>query len=101
MSAMNPQSITIEHLSTISQLIDEDILTGCVIAALDTNASRKFCRGYDRPATMTDRVVLDETTMFNVGSVTKCITGTLLAQTVADGLIKLDIRKKILERLRR
>ena len=84
--------------ASISRLFSEHILTGVTIAAQLGDKRYDFVAGHDRPAdTSSDEnsqinnaQQLTQNTLFNVGSVTKCITGTLLAQIVTEGMVGLD-----------
>ena len=80
----------IAQLETVDRLRSTDILTGCVITAAQGDDVVQFVAGHDRPTTMAGAQALQADTLFNVGSVTKSITGAMLAQVISDGLVQLD-----------
>lgn len=62
-------------------------IVGAAVGVLRDGATRTFCFG-SRAAD--GKVPVDERTLFEIGSITKAFTGTLLATLVADGTLRLD-----------
>ena len=72
------------------QLVDKEKRgTGMVIGMIADDPQERWVLGYGKLST-TDERVPDGDTVFEIGSITKVFTGTLLAQAVLNGEVKLD-----------
>jgi D-alanyl-D-alanine-carboxypeptidase/D-alanyl-D-alanine-endopeptidase len=71
-------------------LVDEDKRApGMVIGMIAADPPERWVLGYGR-LSATDEHVPDGDTVFEIGSITKVFTGTLLAQAVLKGEVRLD-----------
>jgi CubicO group peptidase (beta-lactamase class C family) len=73
--------------SFVRPLIDEKVMAGCVVGIVEDGKTEVY--GYGS-TNLDGGVEPDGDTIFEIGSVTKAITGTLLADMVNRGEIKLD-----------
>jgi len=79
-----------EVKALLVQLVDEKKLApGIVVGMIAAEPEERWVVGYGRLSAADDRVP-DGDTVFEIASVTKVFTGTLLAQAVLNGEVRLD-----------
>lgn len=71
----------------VKPLIESDLLAGCVVGVIDKGKTEVY--GYGE-VTRGKGQTPDGRTVYEIGSVTKAFTGTLLADMVRQGEVKLD-----------
>jgi len=72
------------------QIVDEENrVPGIVVGMIAADPQERWVVGYGR-LSATDERVPDGDTVYEIGSITKVFTGTLLAQAVLNGKVKLD-----------
>ena len=86
-------SQTVKEIEEINRVLRERVAVGktnqsIVVALIDEKRTR--FTGYGKTAQTTDAENADENTVFEIGSVTKVFTGTLLAEAVRRGEVALD-----------
>lgn len=75
--------------SMVRPLVDEKFVVACVVGLVDHGKHEIFCYGALRPGG-SDKP--DSLTIFEIGSMTKAFTGTLLADMANRGVVRLDAR---------
>jgi len=76
--------------SLLVRVVDEErLVPGIVVGMIAENPQERWVVGYGRLSASDERVP-DGDTVFEIGSITKVFTGTLLAQAVLNGEVKLD-----------
>jgi CubicO group peptidase (beta-lactamase class C family) len=74
-------------LEILKKRVDEKRSTGIVVGLLDADGrTRVIAYGSPGPG----RLPLDRSSVFEIGSITKAFTGTMLAQMVLEGRVSLD-----------
>jgi CubicO group peptidase (beta-lactamase class C family) len=68
---------------------EEKVAPGIVVGMISADPQERWVVGYGR-LSATDERVPDGDTVFEIGSITKVFTGTLLAQAVLNGEVQLD-----------
>ncbi|MCB0278147.1 MAG: serine hydrolase [Calditrichaeota bacterium] len=74
---------------TVINRVNEGIYPGVVIGMIDSSQSEFFCYGYKSVA---GKDMVDEQTIFEIGSVTKTFTGVLFAEMILRGEVKANDR---------
>src|SRR5512137_57749 len=79
-----------EVKALLVQLVDEEKrVPGVVVGMIADDPPERWVVGYGK-LSATDESLPDGDTVFEIGSITKVFTGTLLAQAVLNGEVKLD-----------
>ena len=88
-ASTNPMSTALDHLvdSVVQPYISLQATTGLSIAVLKNN--RTFFYGYGETA-KGNKVIPDQNTIFEIGSITKTFTAILLAEAVNSGMANLN-----------
>ena len=76
-----------EILSIIKQRVDEKRSAGIVVGIVEPDGKQRII-AYGDPGP--GRPALDGNTVFEIGSISKVFTGTLLADLVQEGMVRLD-----------
>ena len=71
----------------IKTLVDNGTNAAIVIGLVDSNGTQFY--GYGKTSNVTNATVVNENTIFDIGSITKTFTTTILADTVNGGVLKL------------
>ena len=71
----------------IKTLVDNGTNAAIVIGLVDSNGTQFY--GYGKTSNVTNATVVNENTIFDIGSITKTFTTTILADTVNRGVLKL------------
>ncbi len=87
-TAGQPFIITDDLKQTIRTLVDNGTNAAVVVGLVDANGSQFF--GYGQTSNATNATTVNEDTLFDLGSITKTFTTTLLADMVIRGEINLD-----------
>ena len=90
--ALEPQhqiafEITDKLKHQIKTLVDNGTNAAIVIGLVDSNGTQFY--GYGKTSNVTNATVVNENTIFDIGSITKTFTTTILADTVNGGVLKL------------
>ena len=76
----------LKHL--IKTLVDNGTNAAMVIGLVDSNGTQFY--GYGKTSNATNATVVNENTIFDIGSITKTFTTTILADMVNEGILKLE-----------
>lgn len=71
----------------IRTLVDNGTNAAIVIGLVDSNGTQFY--GYGKTSNATNATIVNEDTIFDIGSITKTFTTTLLADMVNEGIFKL------------
>ena len=80
--------ITNDLKNLIRTLVNNDTNAAMVIGLVDSNRTHFY--GYGRTSNATNAPVVNENTIFDIGSITKTFTTTLLADIVNEGILRLE-----------
>ncbi|HYG00352.1 MAG TPA: serine hydrolase domain-containing protein [Candidatus Saccharimonadales bacterium] len=87
-TAGQPFIITDDLKQTIRTLVDNGTNAAMVVGLVDANGTQFF--GYGKTSNATNATTVNENTLFDLGSITKTFTTTLLADMVSHGEVNLD-----------
>ena len=80
--------ITDNLKQVIRTLVDNKTNAAMVIGLVDANGTQFY--GYGKTSNATNATTVNENTLFDIGSITKTFTTTLLDDMVSRGIVKLD-----------
>ena len=80
--------ITNDLKNLIRTLVDNGTNAAMVIGLVDSNGTHFY--GYGKTSNATNAPVVNENTIFDIGSITKTFTTTLLADIVNEGILRLE-----------
>ncbi len=80
------EELPLKVVETIEKRIINGVTPGMAIALIDSSGTRYFNFG----KTEKNGKVVDENTIYEIGSITKVFTGIMLAKQVLDGDVKMD-----------
>ena len=80
--------ITDNLKQVIRTLVDNKTNAAMVIGLVDANGTQFY--GYGKTSNATNTTTVNENTLFDIGSITKTFTTTLLDDMVSRGIVKLD-----------
>lgn len=80
--------ITNDLKKLIRTLVDNGTNAAIVIGLVDSNGTQFY--GYGKTSNVTNATIVNEDTIFDIGSITKTFTTTLLADMVNEGIFKLE-----------
>lgn len=86
--AEQPFIITDDLKHTIRTLVDNGTNAAMVVGLVDANGTQFF--GYGKTSNATNATTVNEDTLFDIGSITKTFTNTLLADMVSRGEVNLN-----------
>ncbi|HEY6668564.1 MAG TPA: serine hydrolase domain-containing protein [Candidatus Nitrosopolaris sp.] len=72
----------------IRTLVDNKTNAAVVIGLVDANGTQFY--GYGKTSNATNATTVNENTLFDIGSITKTFTTTLLDDIIGQGIVKLD-----------
>ncbi len=87
-TAEQPFIITDHLKQTIRTLVDNGTNAAVVVGLVDANGTQFF--GYGKTSNATNATTVNEDTLFDIASITKTFTNTLLADMVIRGEVNLD-----------